>query len=548
MLHLCFSALWLASSWSSGALAQVPTVSPSEPGTVTPPLEPPSNCANCHDGFEDSPISAWEGTMMANAMRDPLFLASLTIANQDIPGIGEFCLRCHTPPGWLLGHCAPGTLELISGNDWEGITCDSCHRMTEHTDPVEGPLIGNAMYTVINGVAKTSSSPTSPGHPVVQDPFLEAAELCGVCHEVTNPEFQDFPIERTYSEWASSAFADPVTGKTCQDCHFKVATGAASNNTALPTREINVHRMVGGNTFIPKILAGEYPELGRQAAFDRTIADAEAMLQEAAIVTIEGSGVPEGQAVQLQAGQPASFQVRVENITGHKLPSGYPEGRRAWLEVLVRDATGRELMRSGVYDEATQTLDRSEPQIRVYEARLGSDGEFSYHMVAQNQILFDGRIPPRGFVTRPDLAPVGREFEVQPDGTLAHWDLAPYTFDVPADAVGPVSVTARLLYQTTTREFVEFLRDENYTDTLGQEMYDLWVQYGMDAPVQMELAVASFDVASAVGPQLGDTADEEEGKKGCGCNSSRGTAGAMVLLGLLLAGRLRSRRGTARTP
>ncbi|MEZ4237672.1 MAG: MYXO-CTERM sorting domain-containing protein [Myxococcota bacterium] len=524
------SSIWLAFPLvlPLRASAQQVVMSPSEPNTVTPALEPPQNCAACHDGFDESPNRAWEGTMMANAMRDPLFTAALTIANQDIPGIGEFCLRCHTPPGWLLGHCAPGNLSLVTGNDWEGITCDACHRMTQHPD---GPLIGNAEYTIFNGYAKTGTFAASESpHEVTQDPFLESAELCGVCHEVTNPLFQDFPIERTYSEWASSAFA--VEGETCQDCHFPRKNGFASNHTGIPAREINLHRMVGGNAFIPRVLAGEYPELGRGDAFERTASDAEALLQEAAVVTID--------PVEVQRGAPASFEIRVENVSGHKLPSGYPEGRRAWLEVYVRDGSGRELMRSGVYDDATQTLDRSEPQLRTYEARLGSDGVFSYHMVEQNQILFDGRIPPRGFVSRPDLAPVGREYPVQPDGTLAHWDLAPYTFDVPEDVVEPVQVTARLLYQTTTREFVEFLRDANLTDTLGQEMYDLWVAYGQDPPTQMELAVATFPVAAPPVTTLPDDEDEITPHH-CGCRSTSG-APLGLLAPLVLAGVASTRR------
>ena len=32
--------------------------------------------------------------------------------------------------------------------------------------------------------------------------------------------------------------------------------------------------------------------------------------------------------------------VRVTNKSGHKLPTGYPEGRRMWLEVAVVDAGG----------------------------------------------------------------------------------------------------------------------------------------------------------------------------------------------------------------
>src|SRR5690349_21686694 len=59
-------------------------------------------CAQCHGGgyMGDStflPFDTWAGTMMANAARDPVFLAALTIANQDAPGSGTFCIRCHTP-------------------------------------------------------------------------------------------------------------------------------------------------------------------------------------------------------------------------------------------------------------------------------------------------------------------------------------------------------------------------------------------------------------------------------------------------------------------
>ena len=71
-------------------------------------MEEPMACSSCHRGFSGNdpnfmPHSTWGGSMMANAMRDPLFWAALDIANKDYPGVGDFCLRCHTPPGWLAG-------------------------------------------------------------------------------------------------------------------------------------------------------------------------------------------------------------------------------------------------------------------------------------------------------------------------------------------------------------------------------------------------------------------------------------------------------------
>jgi len=41
------------------------------------------------------------GGIMSLSAKDPIFRAALAVANQDIKGIGEFCLRCHAPRAWL---------------------------------------------------------------------------------------------------------------------------------------------------------------------------------------------------------------------------------------------------------------------------------------------------------------------------------------------------------------------------------------------------------------------------------------------------------------
>jgi hypothetical protein len=63
-------------------------------------------------------------------------------------------------------------------------------------------------------------------------------------------------------------------------------------------------------------------------------------------------------------------------------------------------------------------------------------------------------------------------------------------FALPASAR---SVKATLYYQTTSKEYVEFLRDENTTNTAGQEMYDLWVAHGRSAPVAMAQDSTTFN-------------------------------------------------------
>jgi len=85
-----------------------------------------------------------------------------------------------------------------------------------------------------------------------------------------------------------------------------------------------------------------------------------------------------------------------------------------------------------------------------------------------NKIFKDNRIPPRGFTNAAYAdfagAPVGHTYA---DGQ--YWDDTYYA--VPPQAA---SAVVTLYYQSTSKEFVEFLRDENTTNSKGQEIYDLW--------------------------------------------------------------------------
>jgi hypothetical protein len=92
----------------------------------------------------------------------------------------------------------------------------------------------------------------------------------------------------------------------------------------------------------------------------------------------------------------------------------------------------------------------------------------SFHFVLNNRIYKDNRIPPRGF-TNADFAtfggtPVGHTYA---DGQ--YWDEPPFT--IPG---GATRAEVRLYYQSTSKEYVEFLRDENTTNDRGQFLYDAW--------------------------------------------------------------------------
>lgn len=538
-------------AFSLPASADVPLPG-TQPGELTNEIRPPSVCASCHGSYAAyAALDTWQGTMMANAARDPMFQAALTIANQDVPGSGDLCIRCHSPPGWLAGRSDPPDGSALVTDDYESVQCDFCHRLT--SGPMGEHLIGSAQYFVADDFIRRGPFDALAPHESQQSSYFEKSDLCGLCHDVTNPLENDFPVERTYTEWKQSAYPDRDV--QCQTCHMPATTGFACGAPGAPERTVHRHELAGGNWWMPLVLAGEMPELDREAAFMQTSTNARAKLRSAADLELM---LPD----EVGRGDNLAFTVRVTNRAGHKLPTGYPEGRRCWLEVIVTDAEGNEVLHSGGYDIVTASRD-ADDQLRTYEVELSADGEVGFHFIKQDTRVTDTRIPPEGFVPSDETTPLGRTYPVQPDGTLAHWDDAPYHTGVPGTVRGPLKVEARLQYQTTSREYIEFLRDENQTDGRGDHMHDLWEKYDRSPPVTMAETEAfipltggtpdagtldgSLPDAATDGGDAGEPRPMGPKGGGCGCTvptgtGPRGAGGATGLVALLLLGLVRRRR------
>jgi hypothetical protein len=480
--------------------------------------------------------------MMAQAARDPLFKACVAIANQDAPDSGDLCIRCHSPKGWLEGRSIPTDMSALTGTDYEGLLCDFCHKMvkpspvganpypedtnyTNDTYPVDQAYLeslpnipsqsGNGMYVVDSSKPKRGPFwDAEARHQMLYSPFHQDANLCGTCHDVSNPAFdrqpddtylpnafgapapsQDkytmFPVERTFSEWlnsdynsATGVYAPQFGGNkdyvaSCQDCHMPDATALGCNKKGAPLRDdMPIHDLTGGNTFVPTLIPQVFPGETDEQALAEGIARARAMLQKAATLEVATT----------ETGSGVITDVRIYNETGHKLPSGYPEGRRMWLNVIGRDSSGAINYESASYDPLTATLDTG-GDAKIYEIHLGMSPEVagaagltpgkSFHFVLNNYVVFDNRIPPRGFTNAAfetiQSPPVGVAYA---DGE--YWDDTQYTLPV-----GTIQVEVNLYYQTVSKEYIEFLRDENVTNGDGQIMYDLWANNGMSTPELM---------------------------------------------------------------
>jgi hypothetical protein len=493
-------------------------------------IHDPVTCGACHGGYDPTvePYFNWRGSMMSQASRDLLAMACMAIGNQDAPDSGDLCLRCHISAGWLGGRSVPTGGGAILDADRVGVSCDLCHRLVDifywSENPIEDMDIlaglelppndfANGMYVVDpSGSRRGPFEDAASGHAILVSPFHREAALCGTCHDVSNPAFQkdgsgnyvpnafdqpasDFsstnlmPIERTYSEWLNSAYNTPEGVyapqfggnrdyvSICQHCHQREVTGYGCSDPAAPLREdLPLHDMTGGSTWYPGLLSTLYPGEVDDVALQAGIERARYMLQYAAEMALSVSG--------------GNLQVTVTNDTGHKLPTGYPEGRRIWINVRFYDEGGGLVGESGAYDPDTGVL-TDDAELMVFEAEPGVDELIApllevdpgptFHFVLNNKIFKDTRIPPRGFTNAAFAefggAPVGASYA---DGQ--YWSDSAYS--IPA---GARSAEVRLYYQSTSKEFIEFLRDENHTNTVGQELYDLWAANGKCPPELMLL-------------------------------------------------------------
>lgn len=364
----------------------------------------PEVCGACHmDTYKQ-----WKGSMHSNAWTDPVYRAALNFMSKASKGkTDNFCMACHTPIGVVTHEATPGGKGMSEVAN-RGVQCEVCHNISRTSG------IGNGSFVL---TPKLHGRPlkfgpykdaVSPYHDTAYSKLHTQSEFCGDCHDVTHP-FNRLPIERTYSEWRDSTYASE--GVQCQDCHMKSVRGrttAVSKNR----ERIYTHYFVGGNALVPRLLGSEVHAQ-----------QAEAMLRSAATVKITAPA-------RMVVG-PNVIQVRVTNVgAGHKLPTGFPEGREMWLDFKVLDARNAEVYRLGAVRNG-----RTEPDTKSFKVVLGDrhGNVVDLNILDADRVLYDTRIEPRG----------SQE--------------ATYLFDVPPGAVGPLKLVADLNYWSFSQALLDEL-------------------------------------------------------------------------------------------
>jgi hypothetical protein len=500
--------------------------------------------------------------------------------NADYDGVS--CSLCHRTYDPYAVDTAAGTRE---GSDWANYWDEKQPARASLTDAIASAYAedladlgkirafnGNALFDgagrpLANGWTENASAQffissdadtrgpyadSFAGHRGVYSRYEKSKYYCASCHDISNPVLANLPfagatpgdgttvlktesapaysyapVERTFSEFMLSDFAQPggAPGEgrfaptvfttphvgnaiaSCQDCHMPMVTGMnASYPGALYRSVMSVdhprtanaeHDLTGANALSPALLAAA---VAGSPNYDATIAGL--LGKGASTLTFSfGQGVPldayallaarnraldtlaraaEVTALSYDAATGAT-SFRVRNLTGHKLPSGFPEGRRAFVnirlfakgalvhEVNPYDATiGTLKGLPAAYSPASPALSSKESyrDELVYEARSKSalTGEAeTLHFALATGFEKDNRIPPRGFRIAEAAArmvvPAAGGVDAPSLFTAAEYgggyDEVALTLPTGADRV-----EVQLLHQTITREYVEFLRSE----------------------------------------------------------------------------------------
>ncbi len=501
-------------------------------------LNPPLALVNSA-GENVGPTENWRATMMANSAKDPMWRAKLAHETLVNPGhAGELtnkCTSCHAPLGrFEAAHDGIEyfTTEMLDADSLarDGVSCMACHAQQIETagltfsgelhynpDTIWGPVFSIAKdglplqdFIMANFVG-LSPIPSSK---------VSKSEVCAGCHTlVTNTaDLQGaatgtrFIEQATYHEWLNSSYnTEDLTAQECQTCHMPRTQEpiiVASGYDWLPGREpFGQHWFVGGNSFMLELMKNRIDELGLtanenhfQTVINRTIDNLQN--HSATLQVVEG-------AIDSDT---ARYTVKLTNLAGHKLPSGYP-ARRAFVEFVMTDEDGNEVFHSGKIntDYEVQGQDPTwEPhydlitddanEVQIYEMVMGDViGNVTTVLERAHHMIKDNRLVPAGFSTTHaayDTTMVVGAAATDPNFNVFNGLEGSGTdeihYHVPLDGVtGNVTITARLWYQSLPPKWNQemFAMDHPLINSF-EEMY--W-QEGPD-PVQM----ASSSVQSTI--------------------------------------------------
>ncbi|WP_299027628.1 hypothetical protein [uncultured Thermanaerothrix sp.] len=459
-------------------------------------------CGYCHTALKSASGGVysiqddWRSTLMANAGRDPYYLAhvaeEIDLHPQHRATIEAKCATCHIGMASFSANFTHQEVAIVGEEGLlnpqnalyplalDGVSCTLCHQIQPNR--LDKPESHSGGFTIDSTTptgnrvvfgrfevepAMTTVMQSASGFVPQTSAHVTQSELCAVCHNLFTPYVEDdgslsttlFPEQTPYTEWLVSAYQGT---QSCQDCHMPTAGEAVPiANTGSPARDpYHQHYFVGGNQWMLQLLKTHTESLkvsAEASQFDQTLSRTLDQLQTKT-ARIQLSAETKGEVLDIS--------VRIETLTGHKFPTSFPS-RRAWVHLIVRDASEEVLFESGAwrpdgsiigndndedetrYEPHYQVITRPD-QVQIYEPIIGDpNGQVTTTLLRAQRYLKDNRLLPVGFNknTAPQEIAVHGEAMQDPDFT-AGGDTIHYRIPLDTTPAYPLTVEASLYYQS----------------------------------------------------------------------------------------------------
>ncbi|MEW6131383.1 MAG: cytochrome P460 family protein [Acidobacteriota bacterium] len=440
-----------------------------------------NTCLSCHGGMGKRQFDIDHKNPFADFKLDYVFLTNPDNPNFKYGSLardGISCTMCHhikedeypptqPPIAYFLENSTTGQFQMSKPDELQGPFKDD----TISTYPMENSLGIKPKFSDYTKSSRLCGSCHLINLPNVDDPLKPGEKPTVLDTSEKNPLFKPFmhSIEQaTYMEWLNSQFqtefnANQQTAQSCQDCHMP---GGYQN----PAKKINLkqiqqpiaiieddsypaaeylapldklrvrvrkegyvrHELLGLNAYLIEMFNQFNDILGvrKNDYMSGSTTDLQDTLDNIARQAQEKTATIEIPSLKI-VNEKLTAEVKVTNLTGHRLPSGVGF-RRAFIEFqVINNADGREqvIWASGrtnnvgvivdgngdvlpsefftEYQEGKKTLQHYQPhyetitsqsQVQIFEELVqDSKGKFTTSFIHRDHELKDNRLLPKGW-------------------------------------------------------------------------------------------------------------------------------------------------------
>ena len=428
---------------------------------IDPKLFPTAQyCGHCHQESHKE----WRESAHSNSNRVPYYLRNVDLlAAQKGVEYTRHCEGCHDPVALFAGVLTQGAPKKRP-YDQDGVTCMVCHSIAKVDTRGTGSYVMGTPAVLVDGAGQPITRQVTDAEilehldrhsAAVMKPFYKTSEYCSSCHKAALPHtLNDYKWQRAmspYDEWQNSSFAkqsplpfyvkDSVSN--CQTCHMQREGNLNLPDPGMKKGELASHRWLGANTLIPKLYGFDEQSARVVKFLQNSVFNIDLFAVEHGDASIASTPVvvdaPLGLvAFSVQPGERLTTDVIIQNKGAAH--SHVPEQRdmyESWVNFTVKDAFGKILHESGFLkpdgnlDESAHSFTN---RLINIDGTLNADHEvWNNRVVAYNNTVQSGRS-----------------------------QLVRYSFRMPKEASGQVTITATVKYRRFNQHFVDFGMNKHY--------------------------------------------------------------------------------------